>query len=639
MTAEVPTLEQQQFAEHPNAAFLEACPGAGKTRTIVARASSIANNLPPRKGLAILSFTNCAVKEFNKRCCETGNQQILRHPHFVGTFDAFIRHFLVLPFGIAESGERPTIVDSWDSLGIEIRLSGQNAFAGQGVSLDKFEPESNTIDPNTIGIPALRTHVRQNISAYQASAAQRRRSLRRAGFLTAADARLEAAKRIKTITWGPALGQMLQGRFCEVIIDEAQDCNTLDLDILSWLRRHGLRVTIVCDPDQAIYEFRSGLPASLRAFCSQYPPSDQLSLTGNFRCSPAICALAATLRARREPDQSIGETNSVSHPITLVEYDGQTPPSSIGDFFLKCLQSPAIAVSTSNAIVLSHTLNAALTAAGAPPVGATGGKSRLAELARATCQFWSPSATDRSRETSLRTMEATILHFMGVWQPGDCHPQQVANRNGINPRQLRRQAFEAMMAIPRTCEATEDGRSRWAECLRSALESLTLPLPAGQTAVRFLRLPKNSSWSQHLQGLGTHALTTSTIHEAKGREYEAVCVVIKPDRSPENRTTQLLQAWENRTELEAKRVIYVAVTRAKRLVVLAVPKAVANRCAAILARENVPCERMALTTDAPQRSVGPRKRRTSNESATAPAKERTPIPASQGAPASPELRP
>jgi len=56
--------------------------------------------------------------------------------------------------------------------------------------------------------------------------------------------------------------------FLEVIVDEAQDCNPLDLQILEWLRGHGLAVTVVADPDQAIYGFRHGDPTNLRQLAS-----------------------------------------------------------------------------------------------------------------------------------------------------------------------------------------------------------------------------------------------------------------------------------------------------------------------------------------------------------------------------------
>ena len=116
------TAEQEAFASHAGGTFVHACPGAGKTRTIIARLAKIAATLPPRRGVAVLSFTNSAVDEFRERCRAAGLDPLLKYPSFMGTLDAFVRHFVVLPGCAATSTVRPIILDSWDSLGIEIRL-------------------------------------------------------------------------------------------------------------------------------------------------------------------------------------------------------------------------------------------------------------------------------------------------------------------------------------------------------------------------------------------------------------------------------------------------------------------------------------------------------------------------------------
>ncbi|CAN7303288.1 hypothetical protein LJR034_001431 [Caballeronia sp. LjRoot34] len=41
---------------------------------------------------------------------------------------------------------------------------------------------------------------------------------------------------------GGALGRALAARFHEVMVDEGQDCDPLDLQILSWLREYGVHV-------------------------------------------------------------------------------------------------------------------------------------------------------------------------------------------------------------------------------------------------------------------------------------------------------------------------------------------------------------------------------------------------------------
>ena len=154
-----PTDEQRAVINSDGAAFVQACPGAGKTETIVGRVSTLLTVLPPRRGIAVLSFTNAALEEFTRRCREASLDRVLRHPHYVGTFDAFIRHFLVLPGGITGCAARPNVIESWRTLHIDVRLRGNRAFRGQGVSLDLFDPATGRVDAARIGIQALRNHV------------------------------------------------------------------------------------------------------------------------------------------------------------------------------------------------------------------------------------------------------------------------------------------------------------------------------------------------------------------------------------------------------------------------------------------------------------------------------------------------
>jgi superfamily I DNA/RNA helicase len=98
----------------------------------------------------------------------------------------------------------------------------------------------------------------------------------------------------------------------------------------------------------------------------------------------------------------------------------------------------------------------------------------------------------------------------------------------------------------------------------------------------YFRKPHTPEWSQHLSLGDAPELRCSTIHEAKGREYEAVCLVIPPDRGAISHTTQLFDAWVHRSADEGKRVIYVGVTRAKKLVCLSIPTAFKEQLVEIL---------------------------------------------------------
>jgi superfamily I DNA/RNA helicase len=588
------TDQQRSLAKAQTEAFAEACPGAGKTRATVARVLELQPQLAPRHGLAVLSFTNSAVEEFDTRCRQEGMAHLLRFPTFVGTFDAFVRTFLVLPFGVSGCSVRPTTIDSWRSLAVDIRLSGNAAFRGDGVSLDLFSPETGAIDPARIRVLALREHVTAHRASYESAARARRDGLHRAGYFTVDDLRVEAARLIRHREAGKALGCALAARFFEVVVDEAQDCNPLDLEILGWLRGHRVRVTVICDPDQAIYEFRHGVPQDLRAFGATYPVERRYQLTGNFRSSVPITRLAATLRSREDPDQALGQTAAVAHPVLLAGYAGPAIPAAVGRVFADRLQAVPVGLPVTDGIILAHRWSDAHRAAGLP-LRHDGGDSRVERIARAVGGFWAPSATSASRRTVLSVLERLVLEAQGHWKDGDRHPSRVAERAGLNGRQLRRNALGLLMRLPKTCDGSEASRTAWIASLRTAVIDLGVTRPQGMTVTQFLRCPPGGDWIQHLVHAPDDTVRCSTVHEAKGREYQAVCVVLRPDRAPEHATATLVDSWEGRTDLEAKRVLYVGVTRARQFVMVAIPIALVDRCADILNCGNVPFERVTIT--------------------------------------------
>jgi len=571
------TDEQRTFANHAPGAFVEACPGAGKTRAIVARIARISPTLPMRRGLAILSFTNSAIEEFIARCHTLGLDSALCHPGFVGTFDGFLRQFFFAPGGIEGVIIRPTVVDSWETLGVDIRLRGASAFRGDGVGLDLFNAENDQIDPASIGHAGLRAHVQRNQAAYQQAASQRRRALRQRGYLSAADVRVEVVRRLQQAQWSAALGRALAARFQEVIVDEAQDCNPLDCQIVRWLREHGVTVSVVTDLDQAIYGFRHGSPADLRAIANTYDAQDRLPLTGNFRSGPSICGVAATLRTRAVPDTSLGEAAAITEPLHIVTYRGAVS-DAIGRQFCELMRASGITMK--DGIVLAHARKNSLRACG---MGCEeeSGNSNTAGVARAVGTFWSSSVSNRARESALRVIERAILDLMGQIDDGEV-PSRAAERRGINARWLRRSALELISRLPRTCTDTNAARTSWITVLRGEVLRLGLTYGPRTSERQYFQNRADANW-QRLLVTGTEPqIRSTTIHEAKGKEYEAVCIVIPPDLREPRRTEQLMVSWQNRTDDEPKRVIYVGITRAKKLCVIAVPAANWDRVRGLL---------------------------------------------------------
>ena len=572
------TLEQRTFVNHLRGAFVEACPGAGKTQTVVARIGRIASTLPPRHGIAILSFTNTAIETFISRCHVEGLGDALLHPGFIGTFDAFLRHFFFASGGVDGIAIRPTVVDSWATLGVDVRLRGSMAFRGHGVSLDLFNSETNQIDPDSIGHNGLRAHVQAHRPAYEQAAAQRRNALRRKAYVSSGDVRVDVAKRLQNAVWADALGRVLARRFQEIIVDEAQDCNPLDCQIIHWLRDQGIAVTVIGDPDQSIYGFRNGGLDELRGIEEKYDVSNRLVLTGNFRSSPPVCSLAATLRARIIPDVSTGDSAAISEPVHVLSYSSSSVSEAIGRRF--CELITAAGIPKTKGIVLAHSRRNALKACGSDVEDETS-NSNVARIATAVGAFWSPSVSNWTRESALRKIEWTLLDLMGQVDDGEI-PSQAAKRRGIDSRWLRRIALELVRHLPRTCEDTISARNAWIMTLREGVQLFNLAYRAGTSVNQYFPNRTDANWHRLLVSESVPDIRTATVHEAKGKEYDAVCVVIPPDRANSRRTDHLLTCWQNRTDDEAKRVIYVGVTRAKKLVAIGIPAEFKNRLTTIL---------------------------------------------------------
>ncbi len=572
------TPEQRAFVDHLPEAFVAACPGAGKTQMIVARMGRIASKLPPRRGIAILSFTNTAIETFISRCHVAGLGDALLHPGFIGTFDAFLRHFFFASGGVDGIAIRPTVVDSWTTLGVDVRLPGSMAFRGQGVSLDRFDPETNQINPDSIGHNGQRAHVRTHQSAYEQAAAKRRNALRWKAYLSSEDVRVDVSKRLKHAEWADALGRALARRFEEIIVDEAQDCNPLDCQIIHWLRDQGIAVTVIGDPDQSIYGFRNGGLDGLRGIGEKYDVSNRLVLTGNFRSSPPVCSLAATLRSRSTPDISTGDSAAISEMVHVLSYSSPSVSDAIGSRF--CELITAAGIPKTNGIVLAHSRRIALKACGSDIEDETS-NSHVSRIACAVGAFWSPSVSNRIRESALQKIEWTLLDLMGQLDEGEI-PSRATERRGVDPRWLRRSALELIRHLPRTCADTTSARTSWITTLREGVKSLNLTYRAGTSVNQYFQNRTDANWNRFLVSESVPDIRSSTVHEAKGKEYDAVCIVIPPDRANSPRTDQLLTCWQNRTDGEAKRVIYVGVTRAMKLVAIAIPATFKNRLITIL---------------------------------------------------------
>jgi DNA helicase-2/ATP-dependent DNA helicase PcrA len=96
----------------------------------------------------------------------------------------------------------------------------------------------------------------------------------------------------------PALSIAIGAQFDQVLVDEYQDTNTMQAAILLALKPDGRGLTVVGDDAQAIYSFRGATVDNILDFPGKFPtPAHVVTLEENYRSGQAVLDAANTLMA------------------------------------------------------------------------------------------------------------------------------------------------------------------------------------------------------------------------------------------------------------------------------------------------------------------------------------------------------
>ena len=289
-----PPTEQQQDAIFASELeyLLRAAPGSGKTWTACRRFIWRAASWPhPVGGIALLSFTNVAIREFKDAASRLGQAQLLSDPNYLGTFDAFVERFILGPFGHLLTGAeaRPKLYRGprpGDRKNSKLQCWISNGPKKMPVYAWDIVPaiESNEVVFRTSHEYGSKSLDKRN--AFTAAA-----ELLKLGFYTHAQRAYWASKLLRD---RPHITARLGMRFPEIIVDEAQDTNVWLLVLLDKLRQNGSRVTLVGDPDQCIYSFAMADPKGLLGLKEKWQIPER-PLDKSFRCNDQIAAAVRSL--------------------------------------------------------------------------------------------------------------------------------------------------------------------------------------------------------------------------------------------------------------------------------------------------------------------------------------------------------
>lgn len=157
------------------------------------------------------------------------------------------------------------------------------------------------------------------------------------------------------------------------------------------------------------------------------------------------------------------------------------------------------------------------------------------------------------------------------------HSGSLADRLGVNDRWLRASALRLLHGAH-----PDVGRVQYALEVRRIVQGLAWP--------RFVELinlgnqlatPPQTKWDE-LAIDPPVTIPWGTIHSVKGREFEAVALIIPQQLIPDADGKTCLDLWADGVDGESRRVLYVGATRARRLLVVAVHVSHADRVRGLL---------------------------------------------------------
>jgi len=421
-----------------------------------------------------------------------------------------------------------------------------------------------------------------------------------------------------------AIPGLLPSLFDHVLVDEYQDTNSLQADILAALCPDGEGLTVVGDDAQAIYGFRAASSGNLLDFPVRFPGTTVVRLEQNYRSTPPIVAVANAVMAEASAGSAMtkvlwSDRGGTRRPLLRTCGDEEAEAGAVCDSVLAhrddgvALHDQAVLFRASSH---SDLLELHLTRRNVPYVKYGG--LRFVEAAHVKDLVALLRVLDNPRDELawfrvLQLLEgvgpATARRVMGELGLGAVGPSEPHGAADPNVTPLSR-LLAAAPRVPVAARAELGGlRSALADCADECLPGGATPPPAVQ--VERLRqwlgpvlertydhVAARQADLQRLEGVAADApsrsrfvsdltldppsstsdlagpplidedwLVLSTVHSAKGGEWDVVHVLHASDGMfPSDMATGDPEGIE-----EERRLLYVAVTRARSVLEVNVP--------------------------------------------------------------------
>lgn len=388
----------------------------------------------------------------------------------------------------------------------------------------------------------------------------------------------------------PAIAEHLGGRFDHILVDEYQDTNRLQEMILLALKPDGRGVTVVGDDAQSIYSFRAAEVRNILDFPHRFPePARVVTLDRNYRSTNVILDAANAVIAEaheRFTKDLWTDRRSAEKPLLVTVRDETEQASYVADQVLEAREEGIVLKQQAVLFRASHhsgPLEIELTRRNIPFVKFGGLKFLDSAHVKDVLAVLRFAENPRDRVAAFRVMQ-----FLPGIGPSSAASALEAMERALDPvlgLQLFRAPARAEADWPRFVELFsslrlrsgwpsdlehvrlwyephlerihEDAAVRRADLLQ--LEQIAAGYPSRERFLTDLTLDPPDSDEAGPPHLDEDYLILSTIHSAKGQEWTKVFVLNAVDGCiPSD-----LAVGEREEIEEERRLLYVAMTRAK----------------------------------------------------------------------------
>lgn len=326
------------------------------------------------------------------------------------------------------------------------------------------------------------------------------------------------------------IAQRIRDTYRHFVVDEYQDVSALQHRLIQLWVESRPDVCVVGDPHQAIHSFAGADPSYLLRFAEEYPDAQTVRLVRNYRSSPEVIAAAnQVLRVRSGSAGALRATRTAGPAPTFHAAPNEaTEAAEVADW----LRGRHQAGTRFSELAVLYRINAQ-----SPALEAALTERGIPYTVRGTERFY-----DRGE------VRQTILEFGRAVQRDDTLTpvavlDGVLNALGWKPEApagqgRQRERWESLQALRQMIGDEVGTRETW-----SATEALEW-------------LQERASWQA---APVSEAVTLSTLHAAKGLEWDGVAIIgVREGLIP------FVLSQEEPALSEERRLLYVGFTRARR---------------------------------------------------------------------------